>query len=63
MHRLMRHAHHLCLLRPVAIIAVLAINLAHPFMHGFEGGSLDALIMQIDAWAMAISTAPLDDQR
>lgn len=61
MMRLAPHARHLCLLRPIAVLVVLAINIAHPFMHSFEGGSLDAMLVYLDQWALTLSTVPVDE--
>ncbi len=53
-----RHIVHICLLRPFALLIVLAINLAHPFLHQFEGGSVDAALMQLDVWALSFASVP-----
>jgi len=42
----------------VAIVAVL--NIAHPFLHAFEGGGLDAILAQVDAFAAYLSTQRAD---
>lgn len=38
------------------VVAVIAINFLHPFLHGFEGGGLDALLPQLDGIAAYLSS-------
>lgn len=56
-----RHLHHVCLLRPIVVVGVVVLNLAHPLLHSFEGGTLDLLLMQLDLWAMNLTLIPTED--
>lgn len=38
--------------RFVAFGILALINLIHPWIHAFEAGGLDAILIQVDAWAM-----------
>ena len=60
---MLKHSRHLCLLRPVAVGVVVVMNVLHPFLHVFEGGSLDIVLHQIDMWAymLAGSNVPTEE--
>ncbi len=38
--------------RPVVLVLAVALNLAHPLLHAFEGGGLDAMLVFLDGLAM-----------
>jgi len=38
----------------VAIPMIVALNLAHPFFHSFEGGQLDLMLPYLDAFAVSV---------
>lgn len=40
------------------ILGLLAVHLAHPFLHQFEGGTLDMLMMHVDAFAAKLTSEP-----
>jgi hypothetical protein len=33
------------------VLAVLAVHGAHPLLHAFEGGTLDAILLHLDVFA------------
>ena len=33
---------------------VALLNVVHPFIHGFEAGGLDAVLIQLDGFIMAV---------
>lgn len=37
------------------LVAVVAVNLVHPMIHGFEGGTLDMVLDYVDALAAQIA--------
>ena len=37
------------------LVLVVVINLAHPFLHAFEGGSLDMILVYMNSMAMNFS--------
>jgi hypothetical protein len=33
------------------VLGVLSVHLAHPLLHAFEGGTLDAILVHLDVFA------------
>lgn len=38
--------------KTLALLLVVAVNAAHPFIHAFEGGGLDVWLVYLDHWIM-----------
>lgn len=45
-------------LAPAFMAIVGAINLAHPFAHAFDGGTLDMVLVYLNCMAMQVPLAP-----
>lgn len=40
--------------RPIVLGIVVTINLVHPMLHQFEGGGLDAFLVYLDGFVLAV---------